>query len=412
MSKKCPLCGNSKADESLFCPDCTDRLNEEYEVELPTSEKNKRNVNEEHKERSTHSIQADSEIQLEEKEEKLTQSKSDERAKYVPAPNFDKKAWRRQREDKRSYSNKSYYELEKENKSPKRIGIIALIAVLLLTLVGFIYVYNNSVKSDNLERSKWEVAQRENTVDSYLSYMDEYPQGKYADEAYNSVFELKNKETAAFERLKSSDNTSELTSFLEQYPESPYQRIVRDKLDSLVWQSSLKENSLEAYKTYINKSNSKELVGSYIGEAKKRFNMLNQSAPIDGGDLEHIKMTVDKFFSAISNKSKTTLNEYLAPVISRFNNTTNLQSNEMINHLLQQASKENATALQIDAETSQIQYIQMSNGTYEVNVPIQKTFEGTQSGTTQIKGYIVHLKLSQDFKIYSYHESKPYPEAP
>ena len=35
MSLICPLCGKNKADTSLFCPECTLKLNSEYEVNVP-----------------------------------------------------------------------------------------------------------------------------------------------------------------------------------------------------------------------------------------------------------------------------------------------------------------------------------------------------------------------------------------
>lgn len=418
MSTTCPLCGKSKTDESLFCSACTDKLNSEYEVGVPASDTSKGSAEADSECYSAHSTQADSDLNTganskqKQKKDQPAQSKVESRSKAVPAPSFDKRAWKRQRDDKRSASNKSYYELEKEKKSHKTIGITVLIIILIAALAGGIYIYNHNVKSDNLERAQWEMAQREHTIDSYLAYMSKFPQGAYADEASNAIYELKNKETAAFEHLKTSDNTSEFISFLEKYPTSPYQRMVRVKLDSLMWQSYLKLNSLEAYQEYINKSNSEELLGNYIGEAKKRVNMLQQVAPIDGGDLERIKLTVEAFFTAISTQSQTTLKEHLAPVVVRFNNHINQESNTVITQLMQQVSEAHATAMQIEPQTDQLQYEQQFNGGYEVNVPLQKVFEGRDDGTTQIKGYIIHLKLSPEFKIYSYHETKPYAEAP
>ena len=44
MSTKCPLCGNVKTGHSLFCTDCTEKLNSEYEVDVPTSEKSLNNL--------------------------------------------------------------------------------------------------------------------------------------------------------------------------------------------------------------------------------------------------------------------------------------------------------------------------------------------------------------------------------
>ncbi len=422
MSTKCPLCGNSKSDDSLFCPDCTEKLNNEYEVDVPTSE-NRADANS--NESSESKIEPFGEEKLEESSQSATEQIGvgvaqeitnkppiDARRKKVAAPNFDKRAWRRQKEDKRSHSNKSYYQLSKEKKSGKVIAIIFLIVVLVGVLVGGLYLYNDSVKGGNLDRSAWEVAQRENTVDSYLDYMALYPQGEYSSEAYSSMLKLKEIEAGEFENLLTSENTSEFTAFLEKYTYSPYARIVKARFDSLMWQSSLHENSVDAYSDYINRANSEEITGDYIGEAKKRFEMLNQSTPIDGGDLELIKSAVDGFFLGISTKSHAELSEHLVPVVVRYNNQTNLSSKQMIGQLLLQAAKEGAESLRLEAEVSNLKYEKMDNGTFEVNVPLQKIFENNDGVINQIKGYIVHLKLSPAFKVYSYHETKPYTEAP
>ena len=407
MSTKCPLCGNSKTGEGLFCPDCTEKLNDEYEVGVPISEKSDSTSDVE----SDETLDENAEPPTEESEIEVPPSEIEERAKVVAAPSFNKRDWKRQREDKRSDSEKSYYELSKEEKSTKAVTITIVIAVLIGALIGGLYIYNNNVKSDNVERSKWEIAQRDNTLDGYLAYMNEYPQGHFSDEAYNNILEIKSREKEEFENLKTSDNSSEFLSFLEQHPDSPYQRMVRSRLDSLVWQLSLKENSAEAYSNYINRTNTEEIEGYYIGEAEKRLKMLKQSTPIDGGDLEHIKSAVDGFFVGVSTRSKATLGEHLTSVVTRYNNRTNLQPDEVITQLFQQVSEE-GTPLRMEAEMEQLKYNKLSNGTYEVNVPIQKIIEASGDSINQIKGYIIHLKLSPDFKVYSYYETKPYAEAP
>ena len=212
--------------------------------------------------------------------------------------------------------------------------------------------------------------------------------------------------------MKISENTSEFTDFLERYPKSPFLRLVKSRLDSLVWQSSLKENTAEAYTHYIDQANSQVILGDYIGQAEKRYKMLNQATPIDGGDLELIRRTVDGFFIGASTLSQEQLSQHTEAVVARFNNSTNLPNTEVLSHLLIQASEANSNAVKLEADVAKLTYQRLGNDTYEVNVPVEKTFETYEGEINQIKGYIVHLKLSPTFKVYSYHETKPYPEAP
>lgn len=436
MSTKCPLCGDSKSDDSLFCANCTEKLNSEYEVDVPTAESSEEhtdNIAPNSKDKTEETNQPTSEEEKRDKkpsQDKLqggdeasdqseveddshtAQPTIEERRKIVAAPSFDKKAWKRQREDKRTDSDKTLYQLSKEQKGNKTLAIVSIIIVLVLALAASLYIYNKNVKSANLERSAWETAQRTHTVDSYLTYMDAYPKGAFFDEAYSSINQLRSREEQAFENLKTSENTIEFTDFLERYPKSPFLRLVKSRLDSLMWQSSLKENTAEAYTHYIDQANSQVILGNYIGQAEKRYKMLNQATPIDGGDLELIRRTVDGFFIGASTLSQEQLSQHTEAVVARFNNSTNLPNTEVLSHLLIQASEANSNTVKLEADVAKLTYQRLGNDTYEVNVPVEKTFETYEGEINQIKGYIVHLKLSPTFKVYSYHETKPYPEAP
>lgn len=425
MSKLCPMCGKSKTDEKLFCPECTEKLNSEYEVSIPDSENSPAESVDENEIEETHAIvvidentqnveRLEHNDEIADAKQEQTEEVNEEPASAQPiaTPGLDKKAWKKQRKDKYSESDKTYYDIERDKKTNKiRFTIISLLLLVLVVVAG-LYIYNKGVKGDNLQRSKWEMAQRENTVDSYLTYMDEFPQGIYVDEAHQQMLSLKKDETELFQNLMTSENTIEFTHFIEQYPESPYGRKVKSRFDSLMWQSSLKENSIEGYADYINKSTGGEISGDYIGEAEKRFKMLEQSTAIDEAVLEQIKESINGFFVGLSNLSHTTLSDYLAPTVLRFNNFTNIPSDKMIGQLLLLAAKADAKSLRYEPEISKLQYEPMGSGTYNVNIPLQKIFEAENGGTNQIKGYIIHLKLDPNFKIYSFYESKPFSTAP
>lgn len=418
MSTICPLCGKNKTDESLFCPECAVKLNSEYELNVPSSDKSQtnsaeKNEQDEHVEQLEQDAEwADEVIKEEIDEEPEEHEEPSEPVKPVAAPLFDKKAWEKQKPDKRTDSEKTYYEIEKEKKTNKVRFSIITIFLLVLAIVAGLYIYNKEVKSGNLERSNWEVAQRENTVDSYLTYMEEHPQGSYVDEAYARMLSLKNEETEMWQNLMTSENTIEFADFIERYPQSPYGRKVKSRYDSLMWQSAIKENSKESYLDYIDRSSRQEISGDYIGNAEKRFEMLNQTTPIEEVDLMLIRESVNGFFVGLSNLSHAALSEYLAPMVVRFNNLVNMPSEQMIGQLLLLAAKADAKSLRYEPEITKLQYEQVGSGAYQVNVPLQKIFEDGNGSTNQIKGYIIHLKMDPNFKIYSFYETKPFPDAP
>ncbi|MGV8964154.1 MAG: tetratricopeptide repeat protein [Candidatus Saccharimonadaceae bacterium] len=403
MSQQCPLCGKNKADKSLFCTNCTVKLNSEYEVNVPI------------KGDSETVLSANDEI-IEHQDEDVTPN--DE--KPIPPHDNIKQESKRQDSkrsenvvvDNRTDDQKSYYEIARDKPRKNTHFTLVSLFIVVLVLGAAYFIYKEFVIDRNLERSNWEVAQRENSINSYLDYMDEYPQGVYVMEAQQNMLSLKGNESEAWQNLNSSENTVEFTDFLQRYPDSPYERKARNRLDSLMWQSSMKDNSVQAFTDYLNLSASGEITGQYIGEAQKRFNMLNQTTPIDEVELANIKETVNGFFAGLSNVSHTELNIYLAPVISRFHNVANIPNEKMIGELLLLAAKSDAKSIKFDPEITKLKYEKIGSYTYTVNVPLQKYFVGNNGTTNQIKGYIVHLKLDPKYRIYSYHETKPFSEAP
>ncbi|MDD4247230.1 MAG: hypothetical protein PHO84_08785 [Dysgonamonadaceae bacterium] len=393
MSLQCPLCGKNKAEKNLFCSECTLKLNSEYEVNVPKGEDFAKE-------------------DLPEPENKDVEKKKVVDKTPVITESFDHKPKEETAWNNRTAEQKSYYEIERDKRPNRTLYVTVSMFILILAIVAAVFIYNQHVKDGNLERSVWELTQRDNSIDAYLDYIDEYPQGKYVDEAKTKMLTLKSNEADAWENLKTSENTIEFTDFLEKYPQSPYERMVKNRLDSLLWESSLKENSSQAYSDYINMSLSGEISGQYIGDAQKRFAMLTQTTPVDEADLEKIKETVNGFFIGLSNASHTELSNYLAPIVRRFNSSTNISNETMTGQLLLLAAKSDAKSVNFDPEITKLKYEKMESGTYTVDVPLQKTFDGNNGAISQIKGYIVHLKLNTDYKIYSYYETKPYSDAP
>ena len=426
MSLQCPLCGKNKADTSLFCPECTLKLNSEYEVNVPEGLDDAIDYEVDFPEEGDDG--SEYELNVLEGEDANKENLAEPEIETPDIDNFeeekevvivpivpitsDEKPKEEILYDNRSDNQKSYYEIERDKPRKRTRFYVISIFLLVLVLVAAVFIFNKYVINENLERSVWELAQRDNSIDAYLGYMDEYPHGEYVDEAQTKILGLKSNEAEAWENLRTSENTTEFTDFLQLYPQSPYERKVKNRFDSLVWESTLKENSFEGYSDYINKSNSGEITGDYIGNAQKRLVMLTQTTPVDEADLEKIKETVDGFFTGLSNISHSTLSSYLAPTISRFENSTNISNETMIGKLLLLAAKSDAKTIKFDPEITKIRYEKMGSGTYTVDVPLQKTLDGINGDINQIKGYIVHLKLDPNFKIYSFFETKPYTEAP
>jgi len=230
---------------------------------------------------------------------------------------------------------------------------ITLAAVLL---VGTFFVYNETIRKDNLDRSSWEAALRVNSVEGYLDYMASHPRGDHFEEAQAKLMSLKAEEAADWERLKTTDNITALRDFLQQHPESPYTSLVKSRLDSLTWMGALKTNTAAAYSDYILSAESGDFKGEYLPMAETRYEMLFQSYPVNEVELDSIRQTVNGFYAALSTVDHDGMRRYLAPEVTRFFDSGSATRERITGDLLLKAARTQEATLQFAPDLKGVQY--------------------------------------------------------
>ncbi len=367
MAQFCPLCGRSKPEEALFCNDCKDKIEKEYEVDVPKGEGGVDAVGQELTERSVEAKKENPDL---------------------PTDTLSKDTGPR------------------KNKSRLFWGLL-LLGILLVA--GFFY-YGETVRKGNLDRLQWDAAVKENSVSGYLTYMQAFPKGKYYTLAEENLVKLKGNEAETWRTLQSSDNRAELRDFLTQYPESPYTPLVKKRLDSLAWVATLNDNTAESYSDYMVASQSGELPGDYFGNAQERYEMLFQSYPVTKSDLDSIRLTVDGFFTALSALKANEITKYMAPVVFRFFNSGGGQREKIVGDLIISGARTQAPTVQFLPNTAAVAYEKTDIEHYKVNVPVQKSYvDGGQQKT--VSGYIVQMELDRNFRILTLTERKPAADA-
>ena len=393
MSDKCPLCRNSRLEDSIFCADCTKKVQSDYEVMLP---KSKDNITEPKVELNSESVpysQIDKNI--------ITENEvADEIADDSNSVN-DKSI-----EEKR-YNDSNVYPTKKSNKSKKLLRIV----IAILILIGLYFTYYEVILEKNLERSAWETAVKENSVNGYLTYIEKHPSGTHFEEAQEGLMNLKQTEASMWEKLKVSENISELTGFITQFNNSPYLPLAEIRLDSLSWMVALKTNSAESYYEYIEFSRHGELRGVYTAEAQKRYNWLYQSTHVDVFELDSIRSTVSGFYSALSSLDHTGMYSFLATHVQRFFDSGGASKEKITGELVMSAAQTNNSKISFSPVIEGLQYKKTGNGFYEVNVPLVKSYTESNRDIL-IPGYIVHITLNPAFEITIIYETKPYSGAP
>lgn len=381
MSDKCPLCGNERWQDSLFCVDCTKKVQSDYEVMLPESVDNATEINIKTKTESIDYItEPDVEINKSISEEAIVESV------YVKSEDYP------------------------DNKNKKRNKLLRT-ALVILVLVGSYFVFYEVVLEKNLERSAWETAVKENSVDGYLSYIESHPSGIHFDEAQEGLMNLKRKEASIWESLKESESISELKGFIAQYTTSPYLPLVEARLDSLSWIVALNTNSAESYYEYLEFSRHGDLKGDYIGEVQKRYDLLYQATPVEDFELDSIRTAVSGFYTSLSSLDHSGMYRFLAPHVTRFFDSGGSSRERITGELMMTAAQTDNMRISFAPFLEGVQYKSAGNGFYEANVPLVKSYtEGNRD--ILIPGYIAHISLNSAFEINSIYETKPYSDAP
>lgn len=381
MSQFCPICQKSKSVDELFCPDCSKKIQHDFEIDLLGLDNSDYGI--------------DRSSMVKENVEKVNRENSD---KMPTADTFSPKR------------NNDIVEGKKSSRTIKSV-LVWIVSFVLLSGVCFV-IYTYYVKGLNLDRSEWENAQRQNTVSAYVSYMNQFPNGKHFAEALSKMHQLKEEEAKAWDNLKKSDNEAEFHAFLESFPKSPYKSLVLNRLDSLRWLSTLNANTVQSYSDYMVSSDSGELPGIFYNDAQKRYEMLFQSYPVDSAEYNSIRMTMDAFFVALSNVDYNKMKETLAPTIFRFFDSGVISSEKLMGELVAARSKTSKPTVKFVPDIAALQYQKTFNGHYKTNIPLMKTYIDDKGNSVSHYGYIIHAELDEMFRIIGIFETKPYIDAP
>lgn len=402
MTIICPLCGKIKPEDSLFCDACSDKLNNDFEINIHennhiTSNKLANSDKSESLESPTASEEKDI---FENKEEEAVLSNE-----LLDSEINDDNILNSNVVDDYESTEKT---IQKKRVDARRS--LFWIVVVGIILIGAFLIYNKIIVR-SIDRRAWESAVYENSVSGYLAYIESHPNGVYFDEAQSGLMKLKEIESITWERLKVSDNLDELVSFLRQYENSPYTPLIRIRIDSLSWISALRVNSVASYSEYMINTQNGLINGDYMFEASKRHEMLFQSAPVNSSEIDSIRSTIIGFYAALSRADQTGLYNYLAPEVYRFFDSGRTNRERITGQLMITTAQVRGQSITFEPNLESLMYERETNGSYKVNVSIVKSY--LEDGMTlYLPGYIAHIELNTGFGIMSIYETKPFSGSP
>lgn len=375
MPKNCPLCGAPREEGKLFCKSCAQKIEHEYEVQLPQSAtKNKK--------------------QLAVKDKALDRAQEKQAQEQTPGSKQDTGQVNSEKANsKRSKSKRKWY-----------LSGVAIVAGLVLVF-GFV-LYGMWVRQNNLDKLKWDAAVKQQTVQGYIDYMVAFPKGKYYDAAEGGVRIIKDIEEGGWHELQLSDNSAALRDYLNSYEKSAYRPLVQRRLDSLEWSSALSDNSLESYRRYMHMVTRGDFTGEFVSDAEERAEMLTQVQRVDATILEQLKESADGFFTALSVPDADKLEQYLAEEVFRFFGPGGKRE-KIVGELLISGSKQQSPTIDFIPDLSGLVYEKTHIEHYLVNLPVQKRTVNTEGVEETLTGYIVCMELNQQLQILTITEKKP-----
>lgn len=89
----------------------------------------------------------------------------------------------------------------------KKLNRITVLAILIIAIAGFL------ISGCSAEESTWTAAVEAGTIEGYQEYLDNYPEGKYVNEARDSM---------AWVKASNEDTIESYDQYLTRYPSGEY----------------------------------------------------------------------------------------------------------------------------------------------------------------------------------------------
>ena len=140
-------------------------------------------------------------------------------------------------------------EKKKSSKANKTILIVSLIVAVVIIGVCLFFYLN---AKNNREQEEYAYALGSNDIEISQAYLDNYKDAPQAHiDSVTAHLQALLKQNQDWTNAVVSGSRTALAEFLNAYPESPYAKEAVDKIDSMDWEQCLKQNTPDAYQTYI-----------------------------------------------------------------------------------------------------------------------------------------------------------------
>ena len=379
LNKQCTLCGRPANKEEFICRDCLESVHKRESIDILLAE-----IEEEQQqpEKTEENISGNIIIEPVNKSEPNN---------IIPV---SKKPVDNRRRKKKHYT-KHY--------------LILSLGLLICVVLGFsFYLAEKDIQKEDFELNLWYLSIEENTPEGYSNYLRMYPQGRFNEDALAKIHELRTSEYLEWEMVKKSPDINMYYSFLNLYPNSPFKNDVAKIMDSLSWETALKENTAESYQYYLENVQLNNISGLYRGLAQERYDYLSQSKELEKEELEKVKEVIKQLFLALSKQEYNSFNLVFSKTITNFYGVRNKSAEVILRSIKIDMDKNKVKNLSYSPEIKSLQAHINNKGTIVVEIKVKKKIVYKTKKATESIDEIIHIDINSDMKIKSlYTKGKP-----
>lgn len=361
-NNKCPLCGKDTQKDETFCRDCQEIAHNSFSEEL-----------------------------LDDKKSPITEFND-----QVAIEPLIEKEHKEQETTNQDISEQTDRDTESFSKRNKKSLIFIGVGIFFLILVGAVgsYIRILNKNTEETEIAYWNKCIEENTPLGYSKYLVQYPEGKFSDDAYRKITELRNNERKSWEGLRNSMDIDALFSYLTDHPSTPYVREIRKAIDSLGWIKTQEDNTASAYLAYLENVKLERFNGEYQSLAQERYDYLSQLKTLEGDELNEVKKIVTDFFKALSTSNGKEIQKLATDTLNKFYASHSFLSKNIIDSLKASYKNENIKGSIFSPVTDSIEAILDNKGICFISLPIEQeiTYTDRKKKKEHLQS-VIHIEL-------------------
>lgn len=288
-----------------------------------------------------------------------------------------------------------------------KIWIIALCVLILSGIVagGYSFLELRS-QDEHQELAFWNNALRVNTSKSYMDYIHRYPDGKYVKDAQDNILRYNDSLRKLWDSIKRGGSEGEILFFVSKYAQTPYAKEASAMLDSVAWANALQLNTQESYKSYLERTEKRQLNGIYKALAQEKYDYLAGMEFVGGEEWNNVENVLATFFRELSSEPYLGLRSMFAETVKQFYTLKDVSPEVIIASIKDKTTKEDISAMHIVPDANQMQVKRDNKGNYIIHLTAQKEISYAKSKEKSIVRSQFFIVLDSAMKVVELNELK------